>query len=328
MGSTVDRILALKIVTYATQRKDFVVPDLALILRKAKNASLAVEHKHYPPISSLKKGKRGAFINKITDLGKNHGVIVEVCTYLHGVFPETGAVPLGKAEIDLDSIQEEEGAEGSSGAEAIYRFRALIFGKAVIVEKASNTSSIQVLPQVLKVVIRRVCNDATHPIPHLINVGSKKLDNIIKSKHGVEKVVASLAIKKTKKDSKFSKLLSDARTKIKGAEKIQVSWFSKDGSLSGKDVEAVYDEFEDEDILDSVKIVFPGGSSVVDLSRYREQEVYPLGADAKNRPYVTEVHDALRSYFAKLRDPNSSGPLDAAGDLRDGYYLAGSDDED
>jgi hypothetical protein len=326
--ASVDRLFALKIVTYATQRKDFEPPDLAKILRKAKNASLPVEHKHHPALSSLKKGRRGAFINKITDLGNSHGVIIEICTYIHGVFPETGSVPVGKAEIDLDAAQEKEDGTTASGQEAIYRFRALVFGESIIVEKASNTSGVLTLPHVLRAVLRKILNDKTFPLPHLVNVGSRKLANIVKSKGGVERVVASLVVPKKKPANKFAKLLSDVRKNVKGAEAIQISWTSKSADLAAKDVGDLYDEFEDEEGLTSVKIEFPGGTSVTDLSQYREQERYSLQADSRNRPYAASVHEALRDYSAALRDPNKGGPLTAAGGLANGYYLAGSDDED
>lgn len=325
---SIDRLFALKIVTYATQRKNFVAPDLAKVLRRAKNLSLPVKDKHHPSITSLKKGRRGAFVNKITDLGANHGVIVEVCTYLHGVFPESGTVPFAQAELDLDAAQAKEDASSPSGQEAIYRFRALVFGDAVIVEKASNTSGILTLPHVLRAVLRVVLKDETFPLPHLVNVGSRKLANLVKSKGGVERVVASLVVPKKKPANKFAKLLSDVRKNISGAESIQISWVSKSGDLSAADVDAIYDEFEDEEALDAVKIEFPGGSSVTDLSHYREQQRYELQADSRNRPYATSVHEALRDYAAALRDPAHGGPLTAAGGLANGYYLAGSDDED
>ncbi|MDQ2701359.1 MAG: hypothetical protein M3Y70_00775 [Pseudomonadota bacterium] len=322
----VERLFALKIVTYATQRKDFVAPDLARILRKAKSLNLSVQDKHYPPIATLKKGRRAAFVNKIRDLGANHGVIVEVCTYIHGVFPESGAVPFGQVELDLDALQAKEDAASPGGEEAIYRFRALVFGDAIIVEKASNTSGTLTLPHVLRAVLRVVLKDTTYPLPHLVNVGSTKLANLVKSKGGVERVVASLLVPKKKPTNKFAKLLSEVRKNISGAEAIQVSWTSKSGDLSADDVDAIYDELED-DSLTGVKIEFPGGSSVTDLRHYREQERYELAADSRNRPYATSVHEALRDYADALRDPDHGGPLTATGGLASGYYLAGSDDE-
>lgn len=333
MANTVDRLLALKIAIFRTQRAGFVAPDLASIFRKAKHASMPVEDKHYPPLADLKKGKRGAFINKITDLGKDKGVIIEVCTYLHGVFPETGKVPLGKSEIDLDAVQlaaatKTAGKKTAAGAEAIYRFRVLIFGKAVIVEKAGNTSAVQVLPNLLKAIIRNVLNDPTHPVPHLVNVGSERLDSIIASKGGVDRVVASILVPKVKSTSKFAKLMSSVRKGIRGADKVQISWSSGESNLNEKDVDAIFEEFDDEDALDSVKVIFPGGTSVSDLSQYREQERYTIGADMFGRPYAIEVHEALINYCATLRNPKKKGPLNIDGDLRDGYYLAGSDDED
>lgn len=331
MPNMIERLFALKIVTFNTQRNDFLAPDLAKIMRRAKNASMPVKNKHYPEITNLKKGKRAAFINKIHDLGVNKGVIIEICTYLHGVFPETGSVPANDVELDLDAIQaaaDSPQVVGRQKQEAIYRFRAIVFGRSIVVEKASNTSGIQILPHVLKVVIRNVLKDSSHPVPHLINVGSEKLDSIIKSKGGVEKVTASLVIKKVNPSHRFSKLLSSSRTAINGADKIQISWFSESGSLGAKEVDEIYGEYEDDDTLDSLKIFFPGGSSVADLSEYREQERYALEADSFNRPYVTEVHDALKDYLARLRDPRREGPLTADGNLRGGYYLAGDDDED
>ncbi|CAN7306894.1 hypothetical protein LJR168_001608 [Pseudoxanthomonas sp. LjRoot168] len=332
MANTVDRLLALKVAIFRTQRTEFVAPDLASVFRKAKNAALPVEDKHYPPIADLKKGKRGAFVNKITDLGKDRGVIIEVCTYLHGVFPETGKVPLGKSEIDLDAVQLAAAKKGiakkAASDEALYRFRVLLFGKAVIVEKAGNTSAVQVLPHLLKTIIRNVLKDPKHPVPHLVNVGSERLDSIIASKGGVDKVVASILVPKVKSTNKFAKLLSGVRKGIRGADKVQISWSSDDSNLNEKDVDAIFDEFEDEEAIDNVKIVFPGGTSVTDLSQYREQERYTIGADMFGRPYANEVHEALVHYSIALRNPKKKGPLNVDGDLRDGYYLAGSDDED
>lgn len=326
--TTIDRLFALKIITYSTQRKGFSAPDLARVLRKAKNASLPAQDKHYPDISSLKKGRRAAFINKVHDLGANNGVIIEVCTYVHGLFPETGVVPLGKPEIDLDAIQEKESAASPGEEEAIYRFRALLFGESIIVEKASNTSASAILPHVLRVVLRKVLNDPTFPLPHLVNVGSRKLASIVQSKGGVERVVASMVVPKKKPKSKFSMLLSDVRKNVRGAEAIQISWVSKNADLVASDVNDLYEEFEDEEGISSVKIDFPGGTSVTDLSQYREQERYSLQADSRGRPYAASVHEALRDYSAALRDPSKAGPLTATGGLSNGYYLAGADDED
>src|SRR5690606_18449696 len=140
--------------------------------------------------------------------------------------------------------------KGSSknSKEAIYRFRALLYGDAVIIEKVGNTAGPQMLPQVLRAVLRRVLGDPTFPLPHLVNVGSRKLNNIIKSKGGVERVIAKLAVPKKPPKSKFAKLLSATRRGLKGADSIQVSWFSESGDLSEKDVDAVYSEFDDEDV--------------------------------------------------------------------------------
>lgn len=115
---------------------------------------------------------------------------------------------------------------------------------------------------------------------------------------------------------------------MSGAEEIQISWKSKSGDLAVADVGALYEEFEDEESIDAVKIEFPGGTSVTDLSHYREQERYELQADSRHRPYAASVHEALRDYSAALRDPTKGGPLTVAGGLANGYYLAGSDDED
>ncbi len=326
--TTIDRLFALKIITYATQRKEFASPDLAKVLRKTKNASLPAQEKHFPSIDSMKKGRRGAFINKIHDLGVNHGVIIEICTYVHGLFPETGVVPVGQPEIDLDALQEKEDAVTPGGQEAIYRFRALVFGESIIVEKAANTSASAILPHVLRTVLRKILKDPTFPLPHLVNVGSRKLANIVKSKGGVERVVASMIVPKKSPKNKFSKLLSEVRKNVKGAEAIQISWVSKNADLAASDVNELYEEFEDEEAISSVKIEFPGGTSVTDLSQYREQERYSLQADSRGRPYAASVHEALRDYSAALRDPSSGGPLTAAGGLSNGYYLAGADDED
>lgn len=326
---TIQRFFALKMVIYKTQRKDFSTPDLSRILRKAKNASLPVKDKHYPPITSLKKGRRAAFINKITDLGVNSGVIVEICSYIHGVFPESGAVPFEKTEIDLDALQQKQSGKRSRAGkeEAIYRFRSLIYGDALIIEKVSNTSGINILPYVFRCVLRFINKDESYPLPHLVDVGSRNLGMLISSKGGVEKVVASLLVTGKKPENKFAKLLSNVRKGIRGAEQIQVSWNSESGDLNENDVDAIYDELDD-DSLRSVKIVFPGGSSVNDLSKYREQDRYDLDSDSDGRPYVASVHEALKSYLSELRNPRKQGPLTADGKLRDGYYLAGSDDED
>ncbi|WP_273228712.1 hypothetical protein [Pseudomonas kuykendallii] len=316
MSGTISKTLVVKAVGFKCSRytpKDWKPPHIDNLVRMIFENCPTTGDRHYPPIGDIEKGASCAFLNKINNYNE-HGVLFDVCSYSHGMVPESLVPDFSQASAEIVPVvlQDNEGKRG----ELVANYRCYAIGSILIVEMVKGSGGTAGLVNLLNKLARRVI-EVRHPLVELSDIGSSDLNRLIDSRGGVKKVTAKLVDGFGLQANTYGETLADVRAKVPNANSCLVTWEAdSDGKpLGTNEAVNILEEAED-NTLTAVTLHFVLGGSISDLSEYKERKSVSIQLAPDGRPAVTEIEAAMKKYLNELRDPKKNGPIYTDGRLK------------
>ncbi|MBA0099823.1 hypothetical protein WH218_12215 [Stenotrophomonas indicatrix] len=305
------RMLLAKAIGFkAARRSSWTAPRVNDLLKQVLAKCPTLADRHSPEPIACVVGQQCAFINRAIDYGEG-GVLFEVCAYVKGHVPESIIPDLTKSEAEITAVEIKDD-QGKPG-ELVHTFRCLVLGQVMVMESVRGLGgAAQIVQSLLTNLIRRHTSDKTHPSLVFVDISAPALKQFIESKGGISKITAKIAVDTVESESKYAKVLADARLGVKDAAACAVTWEAA-GTLDTDEAIEVLEDSETE-ALSAVTLHFKYGGSISDLSTYREKhEVFVQQIDG--RIAVNELQDEMRDYMDHLRKGGAGDTISEDGSL-------------